>query len=493
MKDASSGRSGDFVGSDVERRLANLSSAKRALLERWQQGEAIVRDHARVVRRRPNGDRDPAPLSVGQERLWQWQKLNSERANALNLHYLLEIRGNLDHVALASSLDEIHRRHECLRSHFVSSGDTVVAQLCPDRHTSLLNEDLSDLPETDALAEARSRAQKLGSRPFDVSTGPLSRAVLYKIARHSYILLLAVHHIVFDQWSMGVVLQELSRLYADFHRKSPPSLEALPVQFADFAYWERRWIDEGAFDRHREYWSKQLVGSAPRLILPGRRPHITDFRRGHVSVRFSDGLSARVGSVARTHNASAYMILLAALAMTLAELTGQTEIVIGNPTANRNYGNIQALIGFFVNNVPMRLSVQPGRALPDFLRYVKRVSGDALAHQELPTSVIAAARSAASQSDLYQVIFSMQNSPVPSVKLGELDVTPSLLDYGATTVDMALFLIESQALTNIDSELAGMIHFNAAVYDETAMDNVWRAFVAKTWTVVRSLEAMPAT
>jgi arthrofactin-type cyclic lipopeptide synthetase C len=472
----------------VKARLDALPQAKRALLERWLAIEAKPSGHGRVVTRRPRASR--RQLSFGQQRLWDWEQRNLCRSHALNLHYLLDIEGALDGAALGRALREIHRRHECLRMRFTASDTGVCIELDDDRLDRLSIEDLSHLPEANAVAEALRRGQALGSAPFALDAGPLSRSVLYQVASARGILLLAIHHLVFDQWSMGVVLRELRALYGAFTRNVQPLLPPLIVQYDDFAYWEREWVLSGEFESQRQYWSRQVANQPAPLKLPGYREGATDFLHVRRPVRFHEGLSARVAEAAKANNVSPYMILLSALGLTLGSLTGRTDFVIGSPMANRNYGNVENQIGFYVNNLPIYLSTPPARSAREHLLEVRRVSTEASANQQLPTSLIGVLRpESLRETPLYQTVFSYQNSPVPDVKLGDLKVRPLVLDYGMTTVDFSLFLIEAEALTSVSGELAGMVHYNGAVYGDEAMEGFWTKFVAATEDFLASLRS----
>jgi Condensation domain len=462
---------------DSKRRIAMLSPTKRALLERWTDGEKVRRDGNRVVRPRPPGE--AMRLSPGQQRLWLLDRKNMGCAEALLLYQVLEIRGVLNEYALQQAFDEIHRRHDCLRSRFVPRGEDVEVVIDPVPRSTLRVEDLT---EVRSYASALSRAQREGIAPFDIVAGPVSRMVLYGLGPESHLLLLAIHHIVFDEWSMGVVLRELGFLYAAFCEGSGvrrPALPALPVQFQDFAYWQRRWLEEGEFETQRIYWAKQLAGDLPEIKLPGHTGMTSQARRGYLPVRFRGGLSGRVSVFAKENNVSTYMVLLTAVSLSLRALTGADEIIVGTPAANRNYGNVQELVGFFANNLPMRIWVGAHTSFSSLLKHVRQVSSEAMANQELPVSVIASFRADAATAgkNLYQIIFSLQNAPLPSLHLPNLHVEARVLDYGLTSVDLSFYLIDAAVLTN-STELAGMIQYNAAVYDESAIASLWQHFVS---------------
>jgi hypothetical protein len=456
-------------------RAAGLPQAKKALYEQWLRGRIVPQGGGKVVTSRPKGA--PLRLTANQQRIWTWQTTNPT-ASTLNLHFLLHVDGPLDVAALRLALDVLHRRHEALRTSFPPGPDGPVPSVRPDWLGGLVVEDVGRYPEPERLSEAVARARAEGVRPFDLAAGETSRSVLYRLSEHTHVLLLAIHHIVFDQWSMGVVLKELASHYESAVAGAPPLLAPLPVQYGDFAHWEHDWLQGQSLAGHKQYWAEQVASPPPALRLPGYRASAGPVVNACMAVELEQDLSERLMEQARKLNVSPHAVLLTILVLTLRSLTGLDDFCIATPAANRNYSNVQELIGFFSNNLPLRLRLGLTSNFSEALALVRRASSEALAYQELPISVISELRSPDQrQAGLYQLAFSYQNAPIPDVRLGTSRVEPLVLDYGGTTIDLVLYLIEAAALTNRTGRLAGMIHYNANNYSGSVVQGFWAAFV----------------
>jgi hypothetical protein len=461
---------------DIPRRIAALSPAKRALLERWKVGQDLQEGHDRVIRRRPEDE--PNRASIGQLRMLRWGQENRERVHALNLYYILQMDGRLDLDLLASALNEIERRHECLRTSFTVGDGEPSVRINPPQESALPIEDLLNMTPSAALEEAIQRGRSLGETALDPGERRLWRAKVFRVAPEIHVLVLVVHHLAFDQWSMGVVLRELAVLYDSSHTGQPSRLPALPVQFADFAYWERRWIEENVLASQMSYWAEKLAGSVPPLRLPGYKRSLPGLKQeGRLPIELGPELSRQISSFARAKNSSVYMVLLTILGMTLSSLTDQHEFVIGNTAANRVYGNADSLIGPFTNRVPMRISVPAGTQFAEVFPRIRQVCIEALANQQLPNSIIAQCSDKEwNNTSLTQMLFSLQNAPLPRLKIGDLNCEPLFVGYGLTDWEIALFLFDAEALSK-SAGLSGLIYYNRLCYGEDAMQGLWTVFV----------------
>ncbi len=337
----------------------------------------------------------PLPLSYAQERLWFLDQLEPGSAS-YNVPAAVRLAGDLDLSALAATLTGIVRRHEALRTTFASSdGEAGPIQVIQPPHpVPLPLIDLADMSDREAREErARDLARAEALRPFDLRNGPLLRAGLLRLADDDHILLLSMHHIVSDGWSMGVLVHELGVLYAAFHqgRSAPlPTLPALPVQYADFAVWQRAWLAGDELERQVGWWRQQLHGAPAVLELPADRPRpaVQSYRGSGVPVALGPDLSAAVADLGRRTGTTPFMVLLAAFQALLGRVSGQDDLVVGSPIANRRQGEVENLIGFFVNTLALRGDLSgdadgdPGFEV--LLARTREATLGAYAHQDVP-------------------------------------------------------------------------------------------------------------
>ncbi|MEA2599254.1 MAG: hypothetical protein QOF89_246, partial [Acidobacteriota bacterium] len=290
------------------------------------------------------------PLSFAQQRLWLLDQLAPGNP-FYNLPGALRLNGELDVEALRTAVREVVRRHETLRTGFASVDGTPVQRIEPELEMDLPLEDLSELPREEREAKTRQRAAEVARQPFDLSRPPLLRVALLKLDEAEHALLFAMHHIVSDNWSLGVLMGEVARLYAAFVRGESSPLPELPVQYADFAVWQRGWLQGEALERQLGYWEASLAG-APVVELPTDRPRppVQSFR----GATFRTVLPFGVGAAARDRGVSPFMVLLAAFQSLVARYTGQEDVVVGTPIANRTRAELEGLIGFFVNTLVLR-------------------------------------------------------------------------------------------------------------------------------------------
>ncbi|HEU4454890.1 MAG TPA: condensation domain-containing protein, partial [Longimicrobium sp.] len=383
-----------------------LSAAKRALVEARLRGR--VRSSGIV----PRAHRDGAPLSFAQERLWFLDRLEPGSA-VYNISLARPLGGALDEAALGRALGEIVRRHEALRTTFAEVDGAPEQVIAPFDGFVLPVEDLSGLGEADRAVEARRRAGEEARRAFDLSAGPLFRASLLRLDAESRVLLLSMHHIVSDGWSMGVLFRELSVLYAAYRDGRESPLPELAVQYADYAVWQREQLRGEMLERQLSYWRKRLAGAPELLELPTDHPRPAVQTSRGASERIElPGVLERLRALGRSEGATLYMVVLSAFQVLLSKYSGSEDVVVGSPVAGRTRDEVAGLIGFFVNTLVLRADLSGDPSFREVLGRVREATLGAYEHQELPFEKLVAElqpERSLSHSPLFQVSFSLDD------------------------------------------------------------------------------------
>ncbi|MCP4656185.1 MAG: AMP-binding protein, partial [bacterium] len=320
-----------------------------------------------------------------------------------------------------------------------------------------------------ARAEAERLIRGAARRPFDLAHPPLLRTLLVRLERDQHLLLLSMHHIVSDGWSDGILIRELGRFYQAFRAGQPSPLPALPVQYADFAHWQRRWLRGPELDKLLAYWKEQLAGPPSVLELPTDRPRpaVQHLRGARFPVRLQADLTSGLKKIGRDRETTLFMTLLGALQLLLGRYTGQRDFCVGSPVANRRRSEIEGLIGFFVNTLVLRADLRRDHRNPGFLALldqVRRVTLGAYAHQELPFGVLVEELSPErdlSHSPLVQVLFALQNAPGEALELPGLTLHLQEIDDGTAKFDLSLYLTER------DEGLSGFLEYDVDLFDRT--------------------------
>jgi amino acid adenylation domain-containing protein len=420
-------------------RLPELSPAKRALLEARQKG---LHRSVAMVRRTHEGD---TPLSYAQERLYFLHRLQPGNAS-YHIFSGLRLPGDVDAGALEGALGEVVRRHEALRTTFRESDGIPVQAVSPFDGFVLPVEDLSGIPEEAARAAVvQRRADAEAARPFDLATGPLFRAKLLRLGAQESVLLLCMHHIVSDGWSMPVLYREAMTLYAAFARGQEAALPELPVQYPDFAVWQREQARGGVLERQLQYWKTELAGAPELLELPTDhpRPPAPSGRGAAVPVELAPEPLERLQALARAEGVTLYMVLLAAFQVLLARYSGSEDIVVGTPIAGRTRRETQGLIGFFVNTLVLRTDLGGDPSFRALLGRVREKVLGAFDNQDLPFERLVAElqmERSLSHAPLFQVMFALQDGDGASSAPSEGDLVQVDVVHSTAKFDLTLGL-----------------------------------------------------
>ncbi|NMO13901.1 non-ribosomal peptide synthase/polyketide synthase [Pyxidicoccus fallax] len=377
---------------------------------------------------KPQPRTDALPVSFAQQRLWFLGQLDPD-SPLYNMPVALRVEGRLDTTALERSLVELVRRHETLRTTFREDPQGPVQVIHSEATLSLPVMDLSALAEPERRAEALRLAREETLRPFNLSQGPLLRAALLRLGEREHVLLLTLHHIVSDGWSMGVVVREMATLYAAFTAGSSSPLPVLPVQYADFAAWQRGWLQGETLEAQLGWWREQLAGAPPGLELPTDkpRPSVQTSRGATLPVHLPAPLAETLEALCRREGSTPFMALLAGFQLLLSRYTGQQDIVVGSPVAGRDETALEGLVGFFINTLPLRARVSGEDSFRTLLGRVREAALGAFAHQAVPFERLVDALKLErnlGRPPLVQVMFALQNAPVPELELPGLTLRP---------------------------------------------------------------------
>ena len=367
------------------------------------------------------------PLSYAQQRLWFLDRLQAGESREYNMPQGLRLRGKLDEQALQRALQCIVERHESLRTHFAELAGRGVQVITQQLPVELPVEDLRALPSEVQQQQVQAALRQQAQQPFDLARGPLIRLRLLKLAEQEHILLRTMHHIVSDGWSEGVFNRELKILYEGYREGRESPLKPLPVQYADFALWQRGWLEGQDLQEGLQYWKQQLAGIPERLELPTDRPRpaMQTFAAEVCHVSVPAQLTAALKGVSRQNQATLYMTLLSAFALLLSRYSGQEDIVVGSPIANRQEAQLEELIGFFVNSLVLRMKVRPQSSFAELLREVRQTALEAYRHQDIPFERLVEELSperSLNTTPIFQVVFALQNAPWVSQELKGLEV-----------------------------------------------------------------------
>ncbi|HVS00719.1 MAG TPA: amino acid adenylation domain-containing protein, partial [Thermoanaerobaculia bacterium] len=407
------------------------------------------------------------PLSYAQERLWFLAQLDLT-SPAYNMPATVHLRGNLDVASLARSFDEVRRRHEVLRTTFPSVDGLPVQEIAAESVRSLPVVDLAALPEETGRQEMERLAFEEGRRPFDLTRGPMLRTGLLRLGAEEHALLVTMHHIASDGWTIGILIRELATLYRAFSQGEPSDLPELPLQYADYAVWQRQWLNESAVAAHLDYWRRRLTGRLPALDMPTDRPRpaAQTFRGARLSRTLSAEASQEMREWSRRQGTTPFLTLLASFNALLHHYTAQDDLLLGIPIANRNRLEVEGLIGFFLNMVVQRTDVSGDPTLSELLARVSEGFLGSVPHQEVPFEKVVEAvqpERDLSRAPIFQVQFSLQNTPGGPLVLPGLTLELLEIPNRTTKFDFTVFLFD-----NPDG-LKTTLEYNTDLFDGTTI------------------------
>ncbi|HEY8023894.1 MAG TPA: amino acid adenylation domain-containing protein, partial [Burkholderiaceae bacterium] len=409
----------------------------------------------------------PLPLSFAQQRLWFLDQFES-RSAFYNIPAAVRLRGTLDVSAILQTINEIVRRHEALRTTFVSVDGSAMQVIASQLELALPLIDLSDLPASQREARARLLQEDEAQTPFDLANGPLVRGSLLRLTADDHVLLLTMHHIVSDGWSMGIVVREFGALYAAFSQNLSSPLAELAIQYADFAHWQRQWLSGDLLQKQLAYWEQHLAGIPSLLALPTDRPRPPTMSRNGATFTFDIPAATvtAIQAVGRHSQSTLFMVLSAAFNVLLARYSGQTDICIGTPIANRSRSEIESMIGFFVNTLVLRTQVDLNLDFLSLLEQVRRHTLAAYANQDVPFEQLVESLQPerhASYTPLFQVMFVLQNMPMDELALPGL--TMQILESESATAKFDI----TWTLTEKEGRLQGNIEYNTDLFDRATI------------------------
>jgi amino acid adenylation domain-containing protein/non-ribosomal peptide synthase protein (TIGR01720 family) len=470
----------------LSKRIEGLSPAKRALLERLNRrigGDDSIR---------PRADRNSAPASFAQQRLWFLDQLEPNSA-AYNVPRAIRLGGALDVNAMQRALSGIVSRHEPYRTRFCFEDGALTQVISDDIDIPLRVADLSVLPDDEREVHARQLVLEEAQRPFDLAEGPLIRTRLLRLSDEDNILLLTMHHIVTDGWSLGVLYRELTALYGAYSKAQSSPLPDLPIQYADFATWQREWLQGEVLENQLSYWRKQLAGAPAVLELPTDHPRPAEQtsrgaqRRVVLSKSVAEGLEA----LSQYEGTTLFTTLLAAFQVLLSRYTGQEDIVVGAAIANRNRAETEGLIGFFVNSLVLRSDLSGNPTFRELLDRVREVTLGAYEHQDLPFEKLVEELQPErdpSRNALFQAMFVFQNAPSSSLELQGLSLTSMNCHSSASSMD---FASDPSVRTDLDLYLwrvpggiEGSFVYNPELFDAATIERMGKRFQALLENIV---------
>src|ERR1051325_2446491 len=438
-----------------------LSGKKRAILEALLREQGIGEAKSeRIPRRTESG---PAALSFAQQRLWFLDQLEPE-SPLYNIHAAVNLSGPLNVPVLQRSMGEILRRHEILRTTFTVIDDRPVQAINKNVVFKLPVNDLQELDETQRHARVSAWAEEEARRLFDLTKGPLLRANLLRLRETEHVLLLTIHHIVSDAWSMGVFVRELAVLYEAYTAGRPSPLQELSIQYADFAAWQRSWLQGERLEEQLSYWRTQLADAPPLLELPTDRPRqpVQSYNGGHEALLLSESLTRSLKDLSRREGVTLFMSLLSAFSTLLYRYSGQRDILVGTPIANRNRAETESLIGFFINTLILRARFTEQMTFRELLGQVRETALEAYAHQDLPFEKLVEElqpERTLSHSPLFQVMLDLQNAPMCDLQLQGLRLTEVPFETGMAKFDLTLTVVQT------DGRLSGLLEYNTDLFD----------------------------
>jgi amino acid adenylation domain-containing protein len=427
-------------------------------------------------------DTKDIPLSFAQERLWFFNQLEGASAT-YNIPAALCLTGILNLGALHQALAEIVRRHEALRTSFSNTGGRPIQIIHPSATMDLEVIDLQHLSVNDRESMVTQQIQQSALSPFDLEIAPLMQCSVLQLSQTESVFCINMHHIVSDGWSIGVLVQELSALYSAYCAGEPSPLSELEVQYADFALWQRQWLSGEVLERQLQYWVSQLQGIPELLQLPTDRPRpsIQAYRGTTASFPLGQELTEQLKALSQQTGCTLFITLLSAFATLLYRYSGQSDIVIGSPIANRNQPEIESLIGFFVNTLVLRTQMEEQLSFDHLLQQVRETVLKAYEHQEVPFEKVVEAlqpQRCLSHSPLFQVMFILQNMPLDEIELPGINLSRIEQESTSAKFDIALSIVETSLGLDCEWE------YSTDLFDESTIKQMASHFESLLLAIV---------
>ncbi|NET09553.1 MAG: amino acid adenylation domain-containing protein, partial [Symploca sp. SIO2B6] len=415
------------------------------------------------------------PLSYSQQRLWFLDQFQPNSA-LYNITIALRLAGTLNITALEQSLQAIIERHEALRTNFISVEGEATQIIHPETSWRLSVVELTHLSTNEQEATAQQLAQQQAIQPFELEKESLIRATLIVLSETEHILCVCMHHIVSDGWSTGVLLQELTKLYNGYIQGLSSSLTPLPIQYADFAIWQRKWLQGDVLESQLSYWKNQLADAPNLLSLPTDRPRpaVQTFRGKHQEFTICAQLTSQLTKLSQEQGVTLFMLLLTAFNILLHRYSGQEDILIGSPIANRNQSEIEGLIGFFVNTLVLRTQIEGNPSFKELLTQVREIAMAAYSHQDLPFEMLVEALQPErdlSYTPLFQVMFFLYNESLSQLNLTGLKLSPLTVESQTSKFDLTL-VMEKRA-----DVLVGVWEYNTDLFDASTIKRITGHFI----------------
>lgn len=403
------------------------------------------------------------PLSYSQQRLWFLDQLESKNST-YNIPAAFRLKGQLNLPVLEKSLREIQRRHQVLRTKFEAVDGKPAQVVVPEMFTKLSVVDLQDLPDNERETEMWRLLNEDVQQPFELAKGPLLRSTLFELAKEEHVLLLTMHHIISDGWSMGIFKREMIAHYQAFSNDTSPVLPELPIQYSDFALQQREWLEGEGMEKQRSYWKSQLADASPTLELPTDHPRsaVQTFEGARQSIELTKELTQSLKKLSLDEGSTLFMTLLAAFKVMLYRYTGQEDICLGTPIANRDRDDIENLIGFFVNTLVLRTDLSGNPSFRKLLAQVREVALAAYDHQDMPFEKLVEElqpQRDLSRSPFFQIMFSVQNTPMQPLELPGLNWETLYAYNGKAKFDLSVYMWEKSG------QLGGVFEYNTDLFE----------------------------
>ncbi|WP_407884233.1 non-ribosomal peptide synthetase [Scytonema sp. NUACC26] len=411
------------------------------------------------------------PLSFAQQRLWFLQQFEPE-SGFYNLHVQVRCEGQPDIAALEYSINHIISRHEILRTNFIQVDGQPMQVIADSVKITLAVVDLQHIEPKERESACRQSILEKATQPFNLATDPLVRASLFKLTETEHVLMLMMHHMVSDWWSIGILVSELAAIYQAVYNGVPIALPKLPIQYADFAVWQQQWLQQEVLTKQLAYWKEQLRSTPALLELPTDRPRpaIQTFEGSSEIFKLSEELSEALTVFSQRQGVTLFMTLLAAFQILLYRYSGQTDICVGTPIANRNRAETEGLFGLFLNNLVLRGNLSGNPSFSDLLSQVREVALGAYAHQDLPFEQLVEQlqpKRSLSHTPLFQVMFVLHNSPMQVLQLPNLTLSPLDMESSSAKFDLTLSLGKTDQGLNENSAfgLTASLNYNTDLFD----------------------------